>query len=267
MQILWLDIYSGKYLDFLARSKNPNIRTLVFTPNPEILLKAHRDDDFYEVLKKADFLVPDATGLYTASLIKEEAPYLKALFMTFFKRRELEKKYGEIIQGSNLTKDLVAYAIEEWSKILMIDNYRIDDPQNEFEKRKMVVQGKLPELFSEKFPNLDVEILFDGEMSDEKIAELIREKNIKYVFACIGMKLQEKRLVGIFSHLPDNQKVLWIWVGSSFDYLLGLQKRAPEFFQKFWIEWLYRFLQDPKRRWRRIKAALIDFPRLIQSQK
>jgi UDP-N-acetyl-D-mannosaminuronic acid transferase (WecB/TagA/CpsF family) len=112
MKLLSLDIYQGTYLDFLTRSKNPNIRTLVFTPNPEILLKAYRDDDFYEVLKKADFLVPDAVGLYTVSLIKEGTPYLKALFMTFFKRKELEKKYGEVIQGSNLTKDLVANAIE-----------------------------------------------------------------------------------------------------------------------------------------------------------
>jgi UDP-N-acetyl-D-mannosaminuronic acid transferase (WecB/TagA/CpsF family) len=98
MKILSLDIYQGTYNDFISRIKYPNIRTLVFTPNPEILIKAHRDDEFFEVLKKADFLVPDAAGLYTASLIREGVPYLKALFLTFFKRKDLEKKYGEIIQ-------------------------------------------------------------------------------------------------------------------------------------------------------------------------
>lgn len=45
------------------------------------------------------------------------------------------------------------------------------------------------------------------------------------------MKIQEKRLVEIFSHLPPEQGVVGLGVGASIDFLLGLQKRAPMIFQ------------------------------------
>lgn len=196
-------------------------------------MKAYRDDDFYVVLKKAQYLVPDATGLYTASLIEEGKSYLSALFMTLFQRKKLEEKYGQLIPGSSLTKSLVDYAIASGETILMIDNYRITEPQSPFEVKKMQVQQHLALLFYEKFPNLKVEVVFDGEMSNEKVAEKIIEKDIRFVFSCIGMKLQEKRLVEIFSFIPESTKVVGIGVGSSFDYLLGLQKRAPQIFQKY----------------------------------
>ena len=36
-------------------------------------------------------------------------------------------------------------------------------------------------------------------------------------------------------------------VGGSFDVLAGKLKRAPLFWQKLHLEWLYRLLQEPKR--------------------
>jgi UDP-N-acetyl-D-mannosaminuronic acid transferase (WecB/TagA/CpsF family) len=64
MRFLSLDIYQGKYQDFLVLIKNATKKTLVFTPNPEILLRASRDPEFLEILKQADYLTPDANGLY-----------------------------------------------------------------------------------------------------------------------------------------------------------------------------------------------------------
>ncbi len=40
-------------------------------------------------------------------------------------------------------------------------------------------------------------------------------------------------------------------VGGSFDVFAGKTKRAPAFFQKLCLEWLYRIIQEPKRMWRR----------------
>ena len=36
-------------------------------------------------------------------------------------------------------------------------------------------------------------------------------------------------------------------VGGSFDVLSGTVKRAPEWMQKIYLEWFYRFLQEPSR--------------------
>jgi UDP-N-acetyl-D-mannosaminuronic acid transferase (WecB/TagA/CpsF family) len=87
MQFLSLDIYNGKYLDFLESIKTPKQKTLVFTPNPEMLLRAGRDPGFLDILRQADTLTPDANGLYTASLIQEGSGFLSACFQTFFMRK------------------------------------------------------------------------------------------------------------------------------------------------------------------------------------
>lgn len=51
MQFLGLHLYVGKYLDFIELIKNPKGKTLVFTPNPEILLRASKDSEFLQLLQ------------------------------------------------------------------------------------------------------------------------------------------------------------------------------------------------------------------------
>jgi N-acetylglucosaminyldiphosphoundecaprenol N-acetyl-beta-D-mannosaminyltransferase len=36
-------------------------------------------------------------------------------------------------------------------------------------------------------------------------------------------------------------------VGGSFDVFSGRTKRAPEFYRRFGLEWLYRLMKEPKR--------------------
>jgi N-acetylglucosaminyldiphosphoundecaprenol N-acetyl-beta-D-mannosaminyltransferase len=40
-------------------------------------------------------------------------------------------------------------------------------------------------------------------------------------------------------------------VGGSFDVMAGLTKRAPVWMQRSGFEWFYRFLQEPRRMFRR----------------
>jgi N-acetylglucosaminyldiphosphoundecaprenol N-acetyl-beta-D-mannosaminyltransferase len=40
-------------------------------------------------------------------------------------------------------------------------------------------------------------------------------------------------------------------VGAAFDFLAGTVKQAPEWMQRFALEWLYRLIQEPRRLWRR----------------
>lgn len=80
------------------------------------------------------------------------------------------------------------------------------------------------------------------------------------------MKKQEQRLIEIFSFLPESQKVVGLGVGASIDFLLGLQKRAPMVFQKLGLEWLYRLILEPRKRYKRIYTALMEFPRMIRNQ-
>jgi N-acetylglucosaminyldiphosphoundecaprenol N-acetyl-beta-D-mannosaminyltransferase len=52
-------------------------------------------------------------------------------------------------------------------------------------------------------------------------------------------------------------------VGGSFDILAGITRRAPETWQRLGLEWLYRFLQEPRRLWRRYMTTNSRFAVLL----
>lgn len=56
-------------------------------------------------------------------------------------------------------------------------------------------------------------------------------------------------------------------VGGSFDVVSGLVKRAPIWMQKYGLEWLYRFYQEPRRMWRRYLIGNTQFIFLILKEK
>lgn len=52
-------------------------------------------------------------------------------------------------------------------------------------------------------------------------------------------------------------------VGGSFDVLGGLTRRAPQVWQRWGLEWLYRVLQEPGRLWRRYLTTNTAFVALL----
>lgn len=263
MNFFGLDIYKGKYTDFLDLIKNPKQKVLVFTPNPEILVQASHDPDFLYILKKATYNTPDANWLYVGSLMQEWFGFLYAGFTTLFYKKWLRSRYGELIKGSDLTKDLLEYGGLEKKHILILDN-RVDDIQSKFDTKKLHIQDNLKFFLEAKYPGIKVQVIFSGDMKSDGIAHLIELQKISYVFACTGMKKQEQMLIDIWKHLPVEQEVVGLGVGASIDFLLGLQKRAPIVFQKLWLEWLYRLILNPRKRWRRIYTAFVEFPKLVK---
>ena len=48
-------------------------------------------------------------------------------------------------------------------------------------------------------------------------------------------------------------------IGAVFDFYAGTTKRAPEKWQKWGVEWLYRLLKEPRRMWRRYLVGNVKF--------
>lgn len=91
---------------------------------------------------------------------------------------------------------------------MIIDNYRITEPQNPFEVRKMEIQSHFQDLLHETFPELELYVVFDGRRSPAELAEIIKNESVFAVFSCIGMKIQEKRLREIWEYLDDMTPVI-----------------------------------------------------------
>lgn len=56
-------------------------------------------------------------------------------------------------------------------------------------------------------------------------------------------------------------------VGGSFDIVAGVTERAPKWFQEHGLEWFYRFIQEPKRMWKRYIIGNTKFVALTYKYK
>ena len=56
-------------------------------------------------------------------------------------------------------------------------------------------------------------------------------------------------------------------VGGSFDVVSGKVRRAPLWMQKGGLEWFYRFIQEPKRLWKRYLIGNSKFIALVLKEK
>ena len=56
-------------------------------------------------------------------------------------------------------------------------------------------------------------------------------------------------------------------VGGSFDVVAGITKRAPNWMQRLGMEWFFRFMQEPKRMWRRYLIGNSKFIWLVIKEK
>ena len=56
-------------------------------------------------------------------------------------------------------------------------------------------------------------------------------------------------------------------VGGTFDVVAGKVRRAPVWMQKAGLEWLFRFMQEPRRMWRRYLVTNAKFAKLIMQER
>lgn len=87
----------------------------------------------------------------------------------------------------------------------------------------------------------------------EEVVEKLKESNAEFVF--LGLTFPKQELLGIeIANLLRNgskQNVLILQLGASFEFYLNLKTRAPQWMQRTGFEWLYRFMKEPRRLWKR----------------
>jgi len=159
------------------------------------------------------------------------------------------KKYKipERVTGIDLMENLVKLAFEKNYKIFL------------FGARKEVVE-KAADIYSKKYSANIIAGFQDGYYRQDEeleIARKIADSGANMLFVAMTSPKKE-----IFLH--QYRDILGavnytMGVGGSFDVIAGVVKRAPKIWQKFGFEWLYRFLQEPRRLWRRYLIGNIKF--------
>ena len=110
---------------------------------------------------------------------------------------------------------------------------------------KQEVINALCTVLTQKYPGLQIRGAVDGYIDDkDAVFEDIKKAEPDIVLVAIGVPSQEKL---IYRHIKDFRKGIFVGVGGSFDVLSGTKARAPKFFIKHNLEWLYRIVKEPKR--------------------
>lgn len=82
----------------------------------------------------------------------------------------------------------------------------------------------------------------------DKINNMISEKRPDLLIACFGCPKQEK---WIYENYQKYDAKVSICAGATVDFLAGNVNRAPKWMSEHGLEWFYRFLQEPKRMFKR----------------
>ena len=103
-----------------------------------------------------------------------------------------------------------------------------------------------------------------NEENAEEIAKMIKESKADMLF--LGISSPKKELFS--DRYSAYMQVPYIFgVGGVFDILANVTKRAPRWMQNSGLEWLYRFLQEPRRMWRRYLIGNIQFVWIVIKEK
>lgn len=188
--------------------------TQTITLNPEMIELGDKNQEFSEILKNADLLIPDGFGIKLALKI-----------------------YGisqERIPGIEFAGRLIDYCAKNSFPVALI-GAKEETLQTACQKLK------------EKNDGLNIVYARNGyfkEDDERAIVDEIKSKNPKLVLVALGVPKQEVFIKKYKNEFPNT---IFVGVGGSFDVWSGNVKRAPKIFRQLGCEWLWRLIKEPSR--------------------
>jgi N-acetylglucosaminyldiphosphoundecaprenol N-acetyl-beta-D-mannosaminyltransferase len=221
-----VDVYTpDELLSELEKALHREGAKTVFATNSEKIMLARKDPDLLRALQGADFLIPDGIGAVIGLKL-------------------LSGKKAARITGIDLMERLIEIAEERGYRVFL------------FGAKPEVVRNAALRIL-ERHPLLNLVGHRDGYIPEVEYGALVDEINgldTDILFTGLGSPKQEKWL---HDHKPLLEARICMGVGGSIDILSGRISRSPRWLQMVGLEWLYRFLKEPARFWKRV---LILFP-------
>ncbi len=240
----------------------PEGKLLINTINAHSYNTARKDELFAEALTNGDVLIPDGVSIVKAcrwikakSLPKERIAGWDLFEFEMNKLEECGMKNVEC-GANNSSLDNSQSASADHSK-LKIQN-------SKFRERPLTVMfmgssQKVLDLIvkraAEVYPHLKIVTYsppYKPEFSEEDnkaIIDAINAVNPDLLWIGMTAPKQEKWTYSHWNELNIHCHVGTI--GAVFDFFAGTVERAPMWWQRHGLEWLYRLLKEPKRMWRR----------------
>jgi N-acetylglucosaminyldiphosphoundecaprenol N-acetyl-beta-D-mannosaminyltransferase len=207
----------------------------IFTPNPEILLRARSNAAYADVLRSADLALPDGTGVTLVQTLRDGRSVRRwpgVEIAAFLVRLAAER--GETVAFVGGAPNVAERAAARWR---ILPGLRV------------VVAGA------------GVEVDEDGSAQhaerEDEMTDAIRSAAPAIVLVGLGAPKQERWIMRHADAFPSVR--VMIGVGGAFDMWAGSRRRAPRAFRTLGLEWLWRLALEP-RRLPRIIRATVAFP-------
>lgn len=234
----------------------PEGKLLINTINAHSYNVARRDSKFAEALTNGDVLIPDGMSIVKAcrwlkakSQPKERIAGWDLFSYEMSRLDEASRRAMETAGDSELSEEL------EYSE-------KSEPSDNSQSKKTVMFMGSSEHTLSlvrqecsRRYPHLRVVTYsppYKPEFSAEDNRAIISAINAAAPdLLWIGMTApkQEKWTYSHWDELDINCHVGTI--GAVFDFFAGTVVRAPLWWQRHGLEWLYRLLKEPRRMWRR----------------
>lgn len=190
---------------------SPKVSQIV-TINPEMFENANNDSEFSNIIKEAEMVIPDGIGVKIAL--------------------KINGINVERIPGIDFAKKLLKKSAINNIPVAIIGA-----------KEEIIV--KAVNNLEQEVPGLNIVYQHNGYFdNDIDIYNEINTKSPKLILVAMGSPRQEKFIYNAKKYVKP---AVMIGIGGSLDVWSGNIKRAPKFFQKLGLEWLYRTAMQPSR--------------------
>ena len=211
---------------YISHRSGQGTRKIFFT-NVHSIHLARRDPALRHRINHADLVLPDGSGLDLAGRLFG-APIIENLNGTDFSVKILQEA-----ERSGWTVYLLG-------------------------ARESVIE-RCRESFQLQYPRLKVIGTHHGYFSKEEEQLILRDINTlkpDILFVALGTPLQEEWLSDRAHELDAG---VCLGVGGLFDFISRRRSRAPLWMRRSGIEWIHRFVQDPKSKWERVFIEIPSF--------
>ena len=187
--------------------------------NVDKLVKASRDPELRQIINDCALINADGMPVVWAS-------------------RLLGKGLKERVAGVDLFESLMQRSAEKGWRVYLLG------------AREEVVSG-VSTIYQKKYPGLTIAGYRNGYWKPEEeagVVEQVKAARADLLFVAISSPKKEQFLG---KYQAEMQIPFAMGVGGTFDVAVGKVKRAPVWMQKSGLEWFYRFLQEPRRMFKR----------------
>lgn len=214
-------------------------RSYIVAINVDVVMKIENDSYLKEITDKADMVLVDGKPLE---------------WIAKWHNRPIKAK----ISGSDLVPILCERAAIKGYSIFIIGG-----KEGIAEKAKQNLERDLQgiRIVGTYAPPFGFE---KDEKELNRINEMISIAHPDLLIACFGCPKQEK---WIYENYQKYDAKVSVCAGATVDFLAGNVNRAPKWMSDHGLEWFYRFLQEPKRMFKRYFIDDVKILKLIRKYK